>query len=121
MIKTNTSESKSNREYVSEVIYIEVIETNLIIDENNIIRDHQSRVVEADSWDKYCEAHKNHDGKAIFFKSKVMIGNSIQSNCRISNLKYDEMHLSCNITKLKDNEEEIFTDKRLAYRIVNPT
>ena len=121
MIKTNTSESKSNREYVSEVIYIEVIETNLIIDENNIIRDHQSRVVEADSWDKYCEAHKNYDGKAIFFKSKVMIGDSIQSNCRISNLKYDEMHLSCNITKLKDNGEEIFTDKRLAYRIVNPT
>lgn len=103
------------------MIYIEVIETNLIIDENNIIRDHQSRVIEADSWHTYCDAHKNYDGKAVFFKSKVMIGNSIQSNCRISNLKYDEMHLSCNITKLKDNGEEIFTDKRLAYRIVNPT
>ena len=64
------------------MIYIEVIETNLIIDENNMIRDHQSRIVEADS---------------------------------------DEMHLSCNITKLKDNGEEIFTNKRLAYRIANPT
>lgn len=121
MIKTNTSESKSNREYISEVRYIEVIETNLIIDKNNIIRDHQSRVIEADSWDEYCKAHKNYDGKAVFFKSKVMKGNSIQSNCKISNLKYDEIHLSCNITKLKDNGEEIFTDKRLAYRIVNPT
>ena len=50
-----------------------------------------------------------------------MKGNSIQSNCKISNLKYDEMHLSCNITKLKDNGEEIFTTKRLAYRIANPT
>lgn len=78
-------------------------------------------MVEADSWDEYCEAHKNYDGKAVFFKSKVMKGNSIQSNCKISNLKYDEMHLSCNITKFKDNGEEIFTDKRLAYRIVDPT
>ena len=99
------------------MICIEVIETNLIIDENNIIRDHQSRVVGADSWD----THKNYNGKAVFFKSKVMKGNSIQSNCKISNLEYDEMHLSCNITKLKDNGEEIFTDKRLAYRIVDPT
>lgn len=103
------------------MIYIEVIETNLIIDENNMIRDHQSRIVEADSWNEYCEAHKNYDGKAVFFKSKVLKGNSIQSNCKISNLKYDEIHLSCNITKLKDNGEEIFTDKRLAYRIANPT
>lgn len=103
------------------MICIEVIETNLIIDENNIIRDHQSRVVEADSWDTYCDANKNYNGKAVFFKSKVMKGNSIQSNCKISNLEYDEMHLSCNITKLKDNGEEIFTDKRLAYRIVDPT
>ena len=94
------------------MICIEVIETNLIIDENNFIRDHQSRVVEADSWDEYCKAHKNYDGKAVFFKSKVMKGNSIQSNCKIANLKYDE---------LKDNGEEIFTDKRLAYRIVDPT
>ena len=61
------------------------------------------------------------NGKAVFFKTKVMKGNSIQSNCKISNLEYDEMHLSCNITKLKDNGEEIFTDKRLAYRIVDPT
>ena len=62
------------------MICIEVIETNLIIDENNFIRDHQSRVVEADSWDEYCKAHKNYDGKAVLFKSKVMKGNSIQSN-----------------------------------------
>ena len=34
------------------MIYIEVIETNLIIDENNMIRDHQSRIVEADSWNE---------------------------------------------------------------------
>ena len=61
------------------------------------------------------------NGKAVFFKTKVMKGNSIQSNCKISNLEYDEMHLSCNITKLKDNGEEIFTDKRLVYRIVDTT
>lgn len=104
------------------MIYIEVIETNLIIDENNIIRDHQSRVVEADNWDAYCDAYKNYDGKAVYFKSRDMYGNSIQSNCKISNLEYDKIHLSCNITRLKDNEEEIFTEKKLAYhRIVDPT
>lgn len=100
---------------------IQVIETKLSIDKDNIIRNHQSRIVEVKDWDTYCKAFEEYNGEAVFFKSKVMKGNSIQSNCKISNLEYDEMHLSCNITKLKDNGEEIFTDKRLAYRIVDPT
>lgn len=100
---------------------IQVIETNLSIDNDNIIRDHQSLIVEVEDWDTYCKAFEKYNGKAVYFKSKTMPGNSISSNCKISNLKYDEMHLSCNITKLKDNGEEIFTDKRLAYLIVDPT
>lgn len=102
-----------------EVRKIEVIETNLIIDEDNIIQDHQSRVVEASSWDEYCKAYQNYDGKEVFFKSKTMSGSSIKSNCKISKLKYDEIHLSCNIWRLINGE--ILEDKKLAYRIENPT
>lgn len=41
---------------------IEIIETNLAIDENKDIRDHQSRVVLADDWESYCEAYEKYDG-----------------------------------------------------------
>lgn len=104
-----------------EVVHIEVIETNLIIDEDNIIQDHQSRVVEVNSWDEYCKAYQNYDGKEVFFKSKTMPGNSIKSNYKISKLKYDDIHLSCDIWKLIN--EEFFATRRLAYRIEieNPT
>lgn len=101
-----------------EVRKIEVIETNLIIDEDNIIQDHQSRVVEASSWDEYCKAYQNYNGKEVTFMAKVMKGSSLRANCKISNLKCDKMHLSCNIWQLRDNGE-IFVDRRLAYRIVD--
>ena len=81
---------------------IEIIETNLSIDENNIIRDHQSRIVEADSWDEYCEAYERYkcNCKPVWFKPKnESIGFTIAMNCSISNLKYDNLHLSCDITK----------------------
>ncbi len=93
------------------MIYIEVIETNLIIDENNVIRDHQSRVVEADSWSDYCKVYEEYSGEAVYFKSKYMVGNSIPSNCSISDLKQDKVHLSCTIVHPKG-----FITKRLAYR-----
>ena len=49
---------------------IELIETNLAIDENKDIRDHQSRVVLADDWESYCEAYERYDGSRVTFPSK---------------------------------------------------
>ena len=93
------------------MINIEVIETNLIIDENNVIRDHQSRVVEADSWDVYCKAYEEYNGKAIFFESKYMKGYSVMSNQQVLDLKYDKIHLSCMVIHPNGS-----TTKHLAYK-----
>lgn len=38
---------------------IQVIETNLSIHKDNIIRDHQSRIVEVEDWDTYAKHLKN--------------------------------------------------------------
>ena len=40
---------------------IQVIETNLSIDNDNIIRDHQSRIVEVEDWDTYCKAFEKYN------------------------------------------------------------
>ena len=93
------------------MICIEVIETNLIIDENNFIRDHQSRIIDVIDWDTYCKAYTEYNGKSISFYSKGMPGNSIQSNCKISNFEYDIIHLSCVISN------KYFDTKRLAYAV----
>lgn len=92
---------------------IQVIETNLSIDKDNIIRDHQSRIVEVEDWDTYCKAFEEYNGEAIYFKSKTMPGNSILSNCTMTDLIYDDIHLSCMVLRPSG-----FTTKKLAYRIV---
>lgn len=89
---------------------IEIIETNLLIDGNKDIRDHQSRVVLADDWDSYCEAYEKYDGSEITFQSNNT-GATIQSNNKIEDLEYDEHHLYCRIVR------KYFTDTRLAYKI----
>lgn len=49
----------------------QIIETRMIWDvRNKKICDHQSRVVEAESWDFYKDAIKNYNGKKIEFKTK---------------------------------------------------
>lgn len=92
---------------------IQVIETNLSIDNDNIIRDHQSRIVEVEDWDTYCKAFEEYNGEAVYFKSKAMRGNSILSNCAITDLIYDDIHLSCMALHSSG-----FNTKKLAYRIV---
>jgi hypothetical protein len=92
---------------------IQVIETNLSIDKDNIIRDHQSRIVEVEDWDTYCKAFEEYNGEAVYFKSKAMRGYSILSNCTMTDLIYDDIHLSCMVL----HQSGIVT-KKLAYRIV---
>ena len=92
---------------------IQVIETNLSIDKDNIIRDHQSRIVEVEDWDTYCKAFEEYNGEAVYFKSKAMRGYSILSNCTMTDLIYYDIHLSCMVL----HQSGIVT-KKLAYRIV---
>lgn len=91
---------------------IQVIETNLSIDRDNIIRDHQSRIVEVEDWDTYCKAYEEYKGDAIYFLSKTMPGNSVYNGCNIVGLTYDNIHLSCVILHSSG-----CVTKKLAYKI----
>ena len=78
------------------------------------IKDHQARIVEAESWDEYVESFQNYDGRTVEFKSLTsMIGNSINRELHLYNLEYDDFHLSCNLSKSND----MFETKHLAYLI----
>ena len=92
--------------------YCKIIETNISMKDGQVY-DHQSRVVEADSWDEYIEMYEEYDGSPIDrFKSiSGMIGNSIPKDVEILNLKYDEKHLTCDF-KHKDG----WIEKKLAYK-----
>ena len=92
---------------------VEVIETNLIIDNDNRIKNHQSRIIEVEDWDRYCKAFEEYNVKAVYFKSNTMPGNSILSNCTMTDLIYDDIHLSCMVLR-----QSGFITKKLAYRIV---
>lgn len=93
---------------------VEVIETNLIVDNDNRIYDHQSRIIEVEDWDTYCNAFEKYDGKAICFKSKQMPGNSINANRKIKELLYDDCHLSCAVFRYDcDN----FIERHFAYKM----
>lgn len=92
--------------------YCKIIETNISMKDGQVY-DHQSRVVEADSWDEYIEMYKEYDGSPIdrFKAISEMIGNSIPKDVEILNLKYDEKHLTCDF-KHKDG----WIEKKLAYK-----
>lgn len=94
---------------------IKVIETNLSIykhDEDHTIKDHQSRVIEVDSWDEYVQEIK--DSKVIIRRSIIgsMHGTTIISGAKVENLTYDDFHLDCDVI----NRFGIYS-KKLAYRI----
>ena len=92
---------------------IQVIETNLRIDKDNTLRDHHSRIIEVEDWDTYCKEFEEYNCEAVYFKSKSMRGYSILSNCTMTDLIYDDIHLSCMVLRSSD-----FITKKLAYRIV---
>lgn len=77
-----------------------------------IIKDHQSRIIEANSWNDYTKAFENYDGRAVEFKSlTTMIGNTLPREENMYNLEYDEFHLSCIVSN------GMFSTKKLAYLI----
>ena len=79
----------------------------------NNIMDHQSRIVEANSWKDYCKSFQEYIGDSVEFKSlTLMKGDTLQKNCSITNFIYDEFHLSCDILKGK------IRTKKLAYLVI---
>ena len=89
---------------------IKIIETNISLDENNLMKDHQSRVIEVTSWEEYVNYYKKNT--EMNFKSLTgLVGSSLPRCAEISELKYDGFHLSCYVT---DGFHETL---KLAYRI----
>jgi hypothetical protein len=88
---------------------VRVIETNLSMMswDGEEIADHQSRVIEVDSWQDFINEIK--DGKSVD-RIGTLWGLTLPRACKIENLKYDDFHLSC----------DVYTDikqKKLAYLI----
>ena len=94
---------------------IKVIETNLGVDFQNKIHDHQARIVEVNNWDDYCKAFDEYrvDTEIWFKPLTSMLGNTVNRNCILSNLKYDKSHLSCDIY----NRTSGYTTKILACKV----
>ncbi len=91
---------------------VKIIENNLIINDLGEIYDHQSRIIEADSWEEYCEAFDRYDCNEVEFKSLTnLFGYSISREVKVNSLKYDDFHLSCNIYNSR------IKTKHLAYLI----
>ena len=91
---------------------IKVIETNLSIDNENTIKDHQSRVIEVDSWEDYIQEIK--DAKSVSRNSVLgsLHGNTIPNNAVVEIISLDDFHLDCDIV----NRFGILS-KKLVYRI----
>jgi len=73
---------------------IKIIETHLSLDNDNIIRDHQSRVIEYDSWDEYIELIKSEKYKLV---NGTMDGCILPRSAKVENLIFDDFHLSCDV------------------------
>ena len=91
---------------------VKIIETNLTIDKD-IIKDHQSRVIEVESWESFVDEVKN--AKFIMRTSIIgcAYGNSVPRSSKVENFISDENHFSCDIynyAKLKT--------RKLAYLII---
>lgn len=82
-----------------------VIETNISYDNLGDFCDHQSRVIEVESWEKYIESYTNNSPKKF---NGTMCGYNFFNNYKMSGLQYDEYHLCCDF----DNGT-----KKLAYRL----
>ena len=80
-----------------EKFMIKVIETNLSLDSYDNIVDHQSRVIEVESWEKFINEIK--ECKSMYRNSILgcLDGCSIPRESKVVNLKYDNIHLSCDV------------------------
>ena len=79
------------------VSMIQIIETNLSIDNNDWIKDHQSRLIEFDgAWKEYC--YNIHNGKSNDVRSLTgLSGNTLPKNIKIVEVISDDFHLKCKV------------------------
>lgn len=92
---------------------VKIIETNLILDDNNLIQDHQSRVIEVVSWGEYINMFENYNGEPVGDYKCIhgnLIGYSLPKMAEIFNLKYDDKKLNCDLLRMG-----VMFDKKLAY------
>lgn len=71
-----------------------IIETNLLIDPEGQIRDHQSRIIKVDSWESYIEEIKTGETPHRMSYLGYMQGMSFPRFSRIENFTFDNCHLS---------------------------
>lgn len=76
---------------------IKVIETNLSLKQGCDIMDHQSRVIEVDSWDEYLNEIKNGECVRRVSYLGFMDGVTIPKKCRVFNFVSDDTHASCEV------------------------
>jgi len=86
-----------------------IIETNLSMANGQIV-DHQSRVIEVESWNSYVDEINNAETVIRDSIMGCLSGSSVPRQSMIKNLEFDEHHLSCDIY----NYQGIQT-KKLAY------
>jgi hypothetical protein len=94
---------------------VKVIETNLSLNPNydyDIILDHQSRVIEVDSWEDYINEIK--EAKTVIREAYIgkMEGTTLPQEAKIKDLKYDYFHLSCYVYHSN------FKTKKFVYKII---
>lgn len=92
---------------------VKIIETNLSVDGENNIKDHQARWVLIDDWRDYCKKYQNYSGRRVYYGvASSMPGVDIPADAKITNLQFDEYHLSYDI-----HHRDHFVTKRFAYNI----
>lgn len=94
---------------------IKIIETNISLDEKNLMKDHQSRVIEVKPWDEYVNYYEQNiemNRTESRFKSLTgLIGSSLPKYGEIFELKYDNFYLSCYVIN------GFYKTLKLAYRV----
>ena len=91
---------------------IRVIETNLSLDYENNIMDHQSRVIVVYSWEDYINEIK--DAKSIPRTDCVgrLHGRTIPKLSKVKNVVSDDFHLSCDVYNCDG-----LKSKKLCYKV----
>jgi hypothetical protein len=76
---------------------VRVIETNLSLNDTGEIVDHQSRVIEVESWETFI--NEIQEAKTVIRPSVIgnLHGTSIPIQSNVEDIMYDDFHLSCNI------------------------
>ena len=91
---------------------IKVIETNLSVNLDGEIKDHQSRAIEIESWGEYIQEIINEESVERRSIIGSLHGKTIPNNATVHNLKHDDFHLSYDLY----NKFGLWA-KKLAYRV----